>query len=104
MRMCRDMALFNFLEADPYIKSPKRQFFDYFFGRFSIYLAASAAKYCEKGWAAIGKSFGKGLGRIWEGFGGFGVFCACFAYVLRMFCTCFAHVLRMFWKSSTFKP
>ena len=34
-------------------------------------MAASAAKYREKGLAAIGKSFGKGLGRIWEGFGRF---------------------------------
>ena len=30
--------------------------FLYFFGRFSIYLAPSGAKYCEKGLAAIGKS------------------------------------------------
>ena len=29
-------------------------------------------------------------------FGDFGVFCACFANVLRMFCACFANVLRMF--------
>ena len=37
--------------------------FHYFFGRFSIYLAPSGAKYCEKGLAAIGKTFGKGLGK-----------------------------------------
>ena len=50
-------------------KMPKTQF-SYichdFFGRFSIYLAASAAKYCEKGLAATGKSFEKGLGRFWK--------------------------------------
>ena len=46
-------------------------FFHDFFGRFSKYLAASAAKYCGKGLAAIGKSFGKGSERIWEGFGKF---------------------------------
>ena len=48
---------------------PKKAFFyifHYFFDRFSIYVAASAAKYCEKGLAAIGKSFGKGLGRFWK--------------------------------------
>ena len=53
-------------------KKRKKQFFIdflYFFGLFSIYLAPSGAKYCEKGLAAIGKSLGKGLGRIWEGFG-----------------------------------
>ena len=41
-------------------------FFRIFFGRSSIYLAPSGAKYCEKGFAAIGKSFGKGLGRFWK--------------------------------------
>ena len=33
---------------------------------FLIYLAPSGAKYCEKGLAALGKSFGKGLGRFWK--------------------------------------
>ena len=46
-------------------KRPKKaifpSFFHDFFGRFSIYLAPSGAKYCEKGLAAIGKSFGKVL-------------------------------------------
>ena len=35
-----------------------------FFGRFSIYLAASAAKYCGKGLAAMWKSFGKVLEKL----------------------------------------
>ena len=42
------------------------KYFLYIFGIFSINLAASAAKYCEKGLAAIGKSFGKGLGGFWK--------------------------------------
>ena len=37
-----------------------------FFGRFSIYLAASTAKYCGKGSRYCGKSSGKGSG---DGFG-----------------------------------
>ena len=41
-------------------------FLHYFFGRFSIYLAPSGAKYCGKGLAAIRKSIGKGLGRFWK--------------------------------------
>ena len=32
-------------------KNEKSPFFRYFFGRFSIYLAPSGAKYREKGWA-----------------------------------------------------
>ena len=52
-------------------------FFHDFFGRFSIYLAPSGAKYCGKGLAAIGKSFGKGSGWVWKAanFGNAG-FCA----------------------------
>ena len=41
-------------------------FFIIFFHFFLICLAASAAKYCEKGLAAIGKGFGWGLGRVWK--------------------------------------
>ena len=41
-------------------------FLIFFSSRFSKYLAPSGAKYCEKGLAAIGKSFGKGLGRFWK--------------------------------------
>ena len=48
-------------------KKIKKTFFLYFFE----YLAASAAKYCGKGLAAIGESFGEGLERIWGGFGKF---------------------------------
>ena len=44
-------------------------FFNDFFGRFSIDLAPSGAKYCGKRLAAIGKSFGKGLARVWLDFG-----------------------------------
>ena len=36
-------------------KGQKDTFFSIFFGRFSIYLAASAAKYCEKGWGRFEK-------------------------------------------------
>ena len=72
---------------------PKRAIFLLFFydfvSRFSIYLAPSGAKYCEKGLAAIGKSFGKGLGRFWKVLRVLERFCACFAHVLRMFCACF---------------
>ena len=45
----------------------KNQFFDdflIFFRRFSMYLAPSGAKYCGKGLAAIGKSFGKVLEKL----------------------------------------
>ena len=38
--------------------------FLYFFDLFSKYLAPSGAKYCEKGLAAIGKGFGKVLGKL----------------------------------------
>ena len=44
----------------------KSNVFLVFFAIFSKYLAPSGAKYCEKGLAAIGKSFGKGLGRFWK--------------------------------------
>ena len=46
-------------EKQDYIETYIRIFFPYFFMIFfifSIYLAASAAKYCGKGLAAIGKS------------------------------------------------
>ena len=33
---------------------------------FSMYLAASAAKYCRKGSRYCGKSSGKRLGRVWK--------------------------------------
>ena len=36
---------------------------------FSIYLAAIAAKYCGKGSRSCGKSFGKGLERVWKDLG-----------------------------------
>ena len=74
-------------------KKQKSIDFCYFFGFFSKYLAPSGAKYCRKGLAAIGKSLGKGLERVWKLFETFCVFCACFAHVLRVFCACFAHVL-----------
>ena len=53
-------------------KGPKRQFFiDFFifFDIFSIYLAASAAKYCKKGSRYWGKRCGKGSGLLRDGFG-----------------------------------
>ena len=95
----------------PLYKKPQEaifpSFFHHFFGRFSIYLAASAAKYREKG---------RGRYKNWRGvidkpilalltfgsnpdFSDVGVFCACFAHVLRMFCVfcaCFAHVFGIF--------
>ena len=94
MRICRVTAIFVIFEKlhastlGTHVKKAKKAIFGLFFGRFSIYLAPSGAKYCEKGLAAIGKSFGKGLGRFWK-----------VLRVLRVFCACFAHVLRMFWKS-----
>ena len=45
---------------------PQKGDFWRFFGLFSIYLAPSGAKYCGKGLAAIGKSFGKGSGWVWK--------------------------------------
>ena len=72
---------------------------------FFEYLAASAAKYREEGWGrfknwqgVIDKPI---LGLLTFGsnpdFSDFGVFCACFARVLRMFCACFAHVFGICW-------
>ena len=62
------MAIFVVFER----RSPKKDDFWLFFCLFSIYLAPSGAKYCEKGLAAIGKSSGKGskaLERVRDGFG-----------------------------------
>ena len=54
--------ILNFVQTK---KTIFHSFFHNFFSRFSIYLAPSGAKYCEKGLAAMWKSFG-GFGKVLE--------------------------------------
>ena len=49
-------------------KKPKKAICPLCVHDFSIYLAAGAAKYCGKGSRSCGKSFGKGLERVWKVF------------------------------------